>query len=392
VSTSPRPDPDAGPSPDVRPAVPLDALLEALPDAHLLAGTDGHVVAANGGALRLLGASSLTGTRLHDLVADPAERVDDLLRRFASSDQHRPGALELRTDHGPVAVRLDGARVHGTALVVMRVREHPDAVEPFAAVAGEVERRNLREMRDRLQRSLEDLQDANRRLQSSNDELDRYATIVSHDLRTPLATIAGFADLLYEDHRDDLDPDGREAVAVIQRAVGRMAEVTRAMLDLARLNEEPHVDTPVDPAEAAEEATEQLVSDIREHRAEVRVGAIPPVLVDRTHLVQILQNLISNAVRFCHPGRPPRIEIAGARRDEMVELTVRDNGVGVADADKESVFDLLWQGSSADGVGGSGIGLATCRKIVELYGGRIRCEDPPDGPGTVFAVTLPAGA
>lgn len=376
---------------------PEDLLLETvdhLPLAIAVLTADGAIVHANGsfGDLVRRAPGRLEGTRLHEVVTDEATKVDEMLRRWSASTGMRPGVLLIddgAEDAEPLELRCDGARLRSHPLTLLIARERERVVRPFSELTSEIETRNLREMRARLEASVDELRVANRRLLRSNEELETYAQVVSHDLRTPIATITGFVDLLLDDITDGVDQDSVEMLATIQRAARRMDEVTMALLRLSRVGGggEPDVQR-VDPNEILDEVTEQLGDGFAAADGTIRADDLHAVRVEPAHLVQILQNLVGNSVKFREPDRPLDIAVSSEQDGGWIRFTVRDNGVGIPEHEREDIFEILGRGSRVAEIPGSGIGLSTCRKIIELYGGEIAC--PPSDDGATFTFTLPA--
>ena len=360
-------------------------ILDRLPQALLLLDLDGRIVHANPPCEALTGAtaSEIVGERLHDLVAASEVDVEELLGRWARSGQPRPGVIQMATGS---ELHADGSRIAGIDVLLVRCRERDVALGGFDELAREVETNNLRRMKRQLEETIEDLRGANRRLEDANAELNSYAAVVSHDLRTPLTTIAGFVELLELDHAAELGDEGREIIQILKRNTHRMGQVIDALLELARTKGPPEHVAPLEPREVVSEVLEQISGDVD---AEIVVEDLPTVAVDRTHLSQVFQNLLTNSLRYRSPERPLRITIDGADRNGLAELSVSDNGIGVAPEDRERIFEPLRRGRDVDDVEGTGIGLATCHKIVRSYGGDIWVEDSRE-PGTTIAFTLPS--
>lgn len=375
-------------------AVPghLRRVLDPLPQPLLLVDLGGRILHVNPACAELLqsGPGTLRDRRLDELAVGDHRHVQELLDLWARSAQPRPGALRIATgDHlEPAPIHAEGFRVPELDLLLVRLREGVGALHGFDELSREVETRNLRQMKHRLEETIEELRSANRRLEGANEELDRYAAVVSHDLRTPLTTIAGFVELLQMDHGEDLDEDGQHILQILRRNTERMAAAIDALLELARTEEPPRYVEPVDPVDVVRDVLEQIGADVR--GADIVIGDTPAVAMDATHLSQVLQNLLVNSLRYRSPDRPLRVTVAGRPRDGMVELTVSDTGIGIPPEERERVFEPLKRGRHVQDIEGTGIGLATCRKIVRSYGGDIAVVDR-GGPGTTIRFTAPAG-
>jgi len=232
---------------------------------------------------------------------------------------------------------------------------------------------------------------AEERLARSNAELEQFAAVVSHDLRSPLLAISGCAQLLREQYADALEGDGAELLGMVQDGVNRMALLIKDLLAFARAT----------PAQAgfenvqAEEILAQCLSDLREPIAQsgavVTHDPLPTVRANAVQLGQIFTNLIDNALKY-HRDEPPRIHVSAADHVDEWEFSVRDNGIGIAPAHFERIFGIFHRlHDEHEYGGGSGIGLAICKKIGEHHGGRIRVVSRP-GQGATFLFTLPKPA
>jgi signal transduction histidine kinase len=360
----------------------LTHVLGLLPDAHLLTDLDGTVRFANPAARRLV--EIVVGGRLAEVVTDRAELAGSLGRWGRSADL-RPGQLQLVDGR---RLRADGARIQGRALLLLRLREHEQASAPFARVTERLETANLRELSRRFEATVHELRAANLRLAAANDEVQQYARAVAHDVRTPLFTIQGFAQLLAED--DHVDEVGAEHVRFILDSTDRLQQTTDALLEVARLGRQiSPTNVRTDARRAVDAVLADLTGELRAAEVHVEVHDLPEVAVDGAALRRVLQNLVVNAVRHATvPDRPLRIEVTGRQEGEIATIAVRDDGVGVPETDRERLFELFHRGVDAAGTPGTGIGLAACRKIVTAWGGRIHCE-PADGSGTRFVFTAP---
>ncbi|HLF41314.1 MAG TPA: ATP-binding protein, partial [Acidimicrobiia bacterium] len=217
------------------------------------------------------------------------------------------------------------------------------------------------------------------RLDRSNQELARFAADAAHDLRAPLQVISGFAQLLARREGSRLDVTSQRFVASVLAAVGDMVELLDAALDQGRPTLAHRHPTPVDAGEVAARVVERLKSEIRSTKATVAVGPLPVVHTDRAQLGRLFQNLLSNALKSAPPHQNPRVTIAAERVEGGWEMSVSDQGVGVAPDDRERIFEVFERGARAYQAGGTGIGLSICKSIVERQGGRIWVEDAPTG-------------
>jgi signal transduction histidine kinase len=225
-------------------------------------------------------------------------------------------------------------------------------------------------------------------LAAKNAELERFTYTVSHDLKSPLVTIHGFAGLAGTDLAKGDLARVRLDLGRIVAAADKMHRLLDDLLKLSRVGRVVHPPEDVPLGELAREAVELVKGQLRRNRVAVEVAPdLPVVRADRRRLLEVLQNLVENAAKFAAGEREPRISI-GARRDgEERVFFVRDNGRGIEPRFLEKVFDLFEKLDPA--VEGTGVGLALVRRIVEAHGGRVWAESDGPGHGTTFCFTLP---
>jgi len=221
-------------------------------------------------------------------------------------------------------------------------------------------------------------------LSRSNEDLERFAHVVAHDLQQPLRTVSGFAELLEHRLEGRLDDGGEETLHHIRTASVRMSEMLDGVLAYSRLAAVELRREDVDLATLAREVVADLGHAIDARAVDVTVGDLPVVQGDPVQLTQLLQNLLANAIRF---GEHVRVD---AHDDgNFWRIAVSDDGPGVAARDRERIFELFQRSAiSADGREGTGLGLALAKKVVERHGGEIRVDDR-DGGGSTFSFTLP---
>jgi signal transduction histidine kinase len=216
-------------------------------------------------------------------------------------------------------------------------------------------------------------------------ELVEFAAAASHDLGTPLRLVAGYADLLAE-RVDVSDPEAAMAMDGIRKGVERMQALVEGLLAYARSADTGAVE-PVDANEIVSQTLQALGPDLDAVEAEVEVGELPVVLGTPGQLHQLFQNLIANAIKF-RSERPLRIEIAARQEPGVWHFTVADNGIGIAQRDVVRIFDLFKRSRAVRERGGTGIGLAVVKQVVEQLGGGVWVESEP-GEGSTFHFTLP---
>jgi PAS domain S-box-containing protein len=232
------------------------------------------------------------------------------------------------------------------------------------------------------------LQLANEELQRSNGELEEFAYVSSHDLQEPLRKIQAFGDLLIEEYGDKLG-DGFEYLSRIQNSAHRMSTLIEDLLTFSRVTTKPAEPKPVDLNIIVQNAVSDLHDRIEKEKGTVIVAPMLPIVnADETHMRQLFQNLISNALKFHPPERAPVVNVSAKTKDDKCIISVEDNGIGIDGKYKQKVFAVFQRLNTKQSFDGTGIGLAVCRKIVERYDGTIKIESQL-GKGTTFIITLP---
>lgn len=217
-------------------------------------------------------------------------------------------------------------------------------------------------------------------------DLENVTHTLSHDLRAPVRSIRGFAQILAESLEGKLDAEAADALDRVLRAGERMGAMVDDLYRLLRLSAEETTAEDVEVAIVVDDVTENLQTDLEQAGAIItQDDVLPTVRGNRMLLTQILQNLIGNALKFRGPG-VPTIHIGAVRAAGSWVLSVRDNGVGIPEEDRGRVFELFHRLSSAGA--GTGVGLALCKRAVEKLGGRIWATAPA-GPGTTLCFTIP---
>ena len=226
-----------------------------------------------------------------------------------------------------------------------------------------------------------------RELERSNDELKQFAYVASHDLQEPLRTVGSFVQLLSRRYKGQLDQDADDFIEFIVDGVGRMRGLINDLLRYSRVGTGTDPFEEVQTREALDRALANLRVAVEESDAEVICGDLPVVRGDRGQLVQLFQNMLGNALKFRSEARP-RLEVSATRRDGAWLFSVCDNGIGIQPQYRETIFLIFKRLHTRDEYSGSGIGLALCKKIVDLHDGEIWVE--PREEGTTFCFTLPA--
>jgi signal transduction histidine kinase len=234
-----------------------------------------------------------------------------------------------------------------------------------------------------IRRRDEDLERSNEELLSSNDELRQFAYVASHDLQEPLRSVASFCSVLKEECQDALTPEAIHYVGRIDNGIARMKTLVTDLLAYSRVDRDDQKPFGlVEMNDVVADALENLEGSIKASGAEISFGDLPAVYGDRSQLVQLLQNLVGNALLY-RGAEPPCVRIGCVARGARWEFSVRDNGIGIAEKYHEKIFEIFKRLHARNEYPGTGIGLAISRRIVQRHGGRIWVESQP-GEGSDF--------
>ncbi len=335
----------------------LSAVLEHALDILLVADAAGRIVEANAGAARLLGIerAQLRGrildTVLEGLPAAPAlgqlATTGVLVRAVAANGS----VLDLEAS-------VSSTRIDGQVHVCVIARDVGERVR----TQDELVRRNI--------------------------ELQQFAYVASHDMRSPLRTVIGFLGLVLRQHGDALPGTSGDLITRSLRAAEHLDLLTADLLAYARFDTEPRPDAPVDLGEVLEDCRLNLAAEIESRGACVEAApALPVVRGNRGQLLQLLQNLLANALKYHAGPGAPRVRVAAWRAGTHWTVTVTDDGPGIPADQRERVFEPFHRLHQQSKVPGTGLGLAICRKVVAAHGGRIVAEAGPQG-GTMIVFTL----
>ncbi|MFW6146131.1 MAG: PAS domain S-box protein [Planctomycetota bacterium] len=335
----------------------------------LLDPAAGQIADANPAAVAFYGYSAerLKTMRITEINALPDEEVRRRMRQAREGRRrsfrfaHRLASGEVRN----VQVYSGPINVRGRQLIYSIIHDVTDQV-----------------------RAEEELQQVVEELRRSNEDLQQFAYVASHDLREPLRMVAGFATLLKDRFADQLGPEGNEFIAFAVDGATRMQHLLDGLLAYSRVSTRAEPPAPAPMREAFEAALANLWGQVRESDGEVTADELPTVRADRTQMVQLLQNLIANALKFRREGVPPRVHVSVERADGQWLFRVADNGIGIDPRHAERIFLVFNRLHPRDRYGGTGVGLAICKKIVERHGGRMWVESTL-GEGATFCFTLP---
>lgn len=352
------------------------AMLEAAQDAIITIDSDGVVLEFNPAAEVMFGydAPEAVGTKLGDLIVPPElrGRHEEGLRRAV--DTGRGAILNQRLELS--AVRKDGTSFPVELVVVQLQGMHPPLYTGFI--------RDLTETRA----AQRELQESIEELRRSNEDLEQFAYVASHDLQEPLRMVIAYMDLLERRYGNSLDKEARSYVAFAADGARRMRRLVDDLLGYSRLRSGPRQQSECETEAVLRLVLGSLGGQIRESGAEVTYGALPVVLGDESQLQHVFQNLIANAIKYRRDA-PLQIRIDATRAGDMWEFVVTDNGMGFEEAHARRIFQMFQRLHGAGDRSGTGIGLAVAKKIVDQHGGRIWARSSP-GVGSRFHFTLRA--
>jgi signal transduction histidine kinase/heme-degrading monooxygenase HmoA len=318
-------------------------------------------------------------------VADPRRRFDErMLLNFVEAE-FRPFSLQCQVDVQPDGFVLIGERriTQESALqaellqlnneLSVMSREHARKSRMLERSSRELERELLQ--RQRLMQELE----------RSNEDLLHFAHIASHDLLEPLRTVAGFAQLLRYRYSTQLDSDANDFINYIVTGTRRLHRLINDLLTYSRAGQPSNELEWIELNALVDEIKLLLSRAIQDSQATFEVSDLPRIFANRSQMFQLIENLISNAIRF-RGTTPPLIRIGSSTDDKFHSIWVEDNGIGIEDEYRTLIFEPF-QRLHNQLTSGSGIGLALCRRIVERHGGRIWVESE-FGRGSKFLFTL----
>jgi PAS domain S-box-containing protein len=364
----------------------LAAIVESSDDAIMAAGSDGRISSWNSGAERVFGyaAGEIIGEPISilappDKQEEPAELFDQIMAGHAISH------------HETVRRRKDGTLID-VSFTFSPLRDASGTVIGASAIVHDItERRKADAERERL---LLELADQNERLRELDRLKDEFVALVSHELRTPLTSIRGYLELVLDEEAGALTDEQRQFLGVVERNAHRLLALVGDLLFLAQVEagklslEVGAVDLSSIAAESVE--TARPLAEEKDITLTLATGPLALIAGDRARLAQLLDNLISNGVKFTPSGGRVDVRVRGLRGKAVIEI--RDTGMGIPAAEQEHLFERFYRTSQAteQAIPGTGLGLAISKAIVEAHGGQIVVASG-EGTGSTFRISLPIG-
>jgi PAS domain S-box-containing protein len=343
----------------------LAAIVDQTEDAIVAKDPQGIITGWNHGAERLYrySAEEAIGNSISMLFSpDRADEEWSILSRIVEGQTlDRYETVRRRKDGGEVEVWL----------TITPIRDADGTIVGASSIA----------------RDMGQLKRTQRDLERSNAELEEFAYVASHDLSEPLRSIGGFVQLLERRYKGQLDAEADSFIDFIGAGVDRLQALIDDLLSYSRAGQGQLRSEPVDSRQLVERTLASLDAVVREAGAEVELRDLPTLSTDPRVLGQLFQNLLSNAFKFTD-GRQPHVEVSAEHEQDAWSFAVADNGIGVDPDKSERIFGMFQRLHAREEYGGTGIGLAICKRMVERVGGRIWCE-PAAAGGTVFRFTIP---
>ena len=370
----------------------LTAIIESAPTAMVMVDDHGRIVLLNRAAETLFGYAreELLGQAIEVLVPRRFRGQHPSLRSgYFAAPVPRP----MGAGRDLFGLRKDGSEVP----VEIGLNPIPSAEGLFvlSAIVDITERKQLEaalrqaneQLEARVQERTAQLARQAQALERSNQELQQFAYIASHDLQSPLRTISGFSQLLQSEYGGVLSEQADDWIERIVQATQQMQTLINDVLEYSRIGTHARPFRPVPFGEVLRDTLALLDGSIRDLGAVVTWDELPVVTGDRSQLVQVMQNLISNALKY-HGSETPRIHVSAGRTDDEWVIGVRDNGIGIDPRHHERIFEIFRRLHNQRDYPGTGIGLAVCSRVVYRHGGRIWVESQP-GQGSTFFFTIP---
>ena len=383
------------------------SLVENVPDVTWRADAEGNLVYVSPNVRRICGyePSELLGqrrfTRVHpEDAVEVRKRYSQLFAKGKEFSlryrfRHKSGKWLWVHDRAQVA----GAHATGVFSDVTKLRKLEDELKEYRAwledmvderthEAEAVNRQLLLEVAER-QQAQQELERLAESLRRSNAELEQFAHVASHDMKEPLLLILAFAERLLAKWPEKFDGKAGEYLDRILKAAKQLQELVDDILQLSKVRscERPFGVVSLD--DLLQEVMADFEERIRQAQGNVWVGALTAIEGDKTQLRQLFQNLIANALKYRQADLPPKVEVKGRKLPgKIYEITVQDNGIGFEEKYAERIFQPFVRLHGRHEYEGTGIGLATCEKIVARHGGRISVRSRP-GEGSIFIIRLP---
>jgi PAS domain S-box-containing protein len=346
----------------------LSAIVDSSDDAIISKDLTGTITSWNKSAERLFGytAEEIVGRSVTLLI--PSDRQDEeprIIERLKAGE---------RVDHFETLRRRKDGVLLNISLTISPVRGENGEIIGASKIARDITAQKRAEAE----------------IRRANLDLEQFAFSASHDLQEPLRSIKIYSELLAQRYRAKLDGQALEFLDYLRSGATRMELLVSDLLTYTQVEKRGDGSETADASNVLAIVLENLAGSISESSARITSEPLPEVPMHRTHLQQLFQNLIGNAIKYHSPERTPQIHVSAKRQGRVQgwTFTIADNGIGIPPEYKEKIFGLFKRLHSNEEFSGTGIGLAICKRIVDQYNGRIWVESEP-GRGSAFRFTIP---
>lgn len=390
----------------------LNTTLRSIGDGVISTDVDGVVTLLNDAAVQFTGwpLSKAVGQRSKELfrlinaqtrepLESPSKQVLNTGKRIRSEAPiiliGRDGS-ERPIEYNAAPILDADGWIMGAVIVFQDVTELRRAQHERERLIQELSTTNEK-LRDEIQKReaarraalslMQDAQTAQAALKESNAALEEYARVASHDLQEPLRKIESFAQVLVEDFGGKLDKQAKTYLNIMVDAANRMRRLIRDVLAFSRAGTVEKPFGAVDLNQVLILAKDNLSARIKDQHAEVIAGPLPTIFGDETQMIQLFQNLVGNGLKF-NKSEHPKVEICAEESRDEWKISVKDNGIGLRESERQMIFAPFKRLHSQQEFEGTGIGLAICRRIVTRHGGDIGVTAEP-GKGSTFWLTMP---
>jgi len=350
-------------------------VIDVMPEAILVTDRDGIIRRVNDRAITIFGygRDELLGQPVELLIPERSRAGHPRQREtYAASPEIRP----MGAGRDLYGRRKDGSEVP-VEIALAPLGDQETDRQIVVSVADITARKAAQDV----------LRDTNEKLARSNQELMQFAYVASHDLQEPLRMVDSYMGLIERRYKGKLDSDADEFIGFAVDGARRMKRLINDLLAYSRVSNRPLKIGPVDVRLVLDDVLALYDAQIRESGATVELGTLPVIEGDAGQIERLFTNLVGNALKF-RSDNPPRISVTAQRRGDLWEFAIADNGIGIDPEFNEKVFEIFSRLHSRERYEGTGIGLAACRRIVELHGGMIWVEPGGNG-GSLFRFTLP---
>lgn len=344
----------------------LSSIVSSSDDAIISKNLNGIITSWNQSAERLFGytADEIIGQSVTVLI--PPDRLDEEPRIIARLKRGE------RVDHFETLRRRKDGTLLEISLTISPIRDRNGDIVGASKIARDVTERKRVEAE----------------MRRVNRDLEQFAFSASHDLQEPLRSVKIFSELLVQRYSSKLDGQALEFLQFLRAGATRMETLVSDLLAYTRVGAIDRNSGATDANEVLAATRESLLDPISQTAARITSGKLPSVRIHRTHLQQLFQNLVGNALKYRSKERAPVIHVSAKHQLGQWTFSVEDNGIGIDSQYKENIFGLFKRLHTNEEYSGTGIGLAICQRIVAQYGGRIWVESQPE-QGSVFRFTIP---